>query len=203
MALTLPSPVALLLGAAAATLLSRLLLGRRNPYNPGADSHVVEAVSASMLHGEVEPDKRTHCHIVGLFVFEEALRYEDLRRTFVANMVLSDPDSRLLYRLDCSGSTPRWVKAACWRPEDNCRLVREPHDHDSVHALVSRRLVDAMPTSRPLWEMAFIERFELGGGRAAGSCVMLTLHHSMGDGFTLCHQLLRRGTKCFIIQQHL
>jgi hypothetical protein len=41
--------------------------------------------------------------------------------------------------------------------------------------------------------MAFIERFELDGGRPAGSCAMLTLHHSMGDGFTLCHQLLRRS----------
>lgn len=163
-------------------------------YKPGAPTHLMEGVSSSMLLSEVDPTKAAQVHIVSLLVFEEKLRYVDFRDRFVENVIMTDPDSRFLYRMDCSSlsTPPRWTKPNDWHPFDNCSKVSEAHTLESLNRLVSDRLTAPLDVGKPLWDLQFLETFT-GDDNKPGSAAMLTMHHSMGDGFTLCHQIMRRA----------
>ena len=165
----------------------KLVRWKNQRYTPGADMHVMESISASMLLSEVEPEKFAQVNIVTVIHFTERLRFVDFRDRFVENVIMTDIDSRFLYRMDCisSGSVPVWRKAPGWHPFDNCKYVSSLSD---VESLVSARLTVPLNIAFPPWELVFVETL----GEAANSCAMLTMHHSMGDGFTLCHQLVRR-----------
>jgi hypothetical protein len=83
------------------------------------------------------------------------------------------------------------VQANKWDPLDNCALIEGTQTMNSVKVLLARRLTDPLDRARPLWDMQFAHKFNLPEGRHV-SAVILTMHHSMGDGFTLCHQIVRR-----------
>lgn len=161
-------------------------------YHPGAAVHVMEAVSSSMLLSEVDPTQHAQVTIVTLLIFEEKLHFADFRDRFVQNVILSDPDSRFLYRLDCSSRTPRWVKAIDWHPFDNFLRCTETQTIESAKQLMSKRMTDPLDVRKPVWECTFIDTFHAEENSAV-SAAILTMHHSMGDGFTLCHQLMRRA----------
>jgi hypothetical protein len=167
---------------------------RYSEYHPGSDAHVMESVSSSMLLSEVDPREFAQVNIVSVIIFQERMRFVDFRDRFVSNFILSDSDSRFLYRFEVSGgfNSTRWVKAKNWHPFDNCLEISQQLDMDSLKALVSRRLSDPLLTSRPVWEMQFIEKLKDDESDPV-SAVILTMHHAMGDGFTLCHQLMRRA----------
>ena len=166
-----------------------------NSYKPGARKHTMEPVSSSMLLSEVDPTKAAQVHIVSFIVFETKLKFADFRDRFVENVILSDPDSRFVYRLDTSGlvSPPVWIKANNWHPFDNCLCTTNPQTEETIKALLSERLTQPLDVTKPVWEMNFIDSFTPTKSGEAVSGVVLTMHHSMGDGFTLCHQIMRRA----------
>ena len=163
-------------------------------YVPGEPVHLMEPVSSSMLLSEVDPTKFAQVHIVSLIIFEEKLRYVDFRDRFIDNVVLSDKDSRFVYRMEAGsrGKSSAWIKATNWHPFDNCKRVTEPQTLSSANKLVSRRLTEPLDILKPVWEVQFIETFTEPGSRPV-SAAIITMHHSMGDGFTLCHQIMRRS----------
>jgi LPXTG-motif cell wall-anchored protein len=165
---------------------------KRSRYHPGVPIHQMEAVSSSMLLSEVDPENNAQVTIVTLLIFEEKLQYEHFRERFVENVIQTDPDSRFLYRLDCSFQTPRWIKATDWHPFDNFVCISDQQDIESCKNLMSTRMTDPLDVRKPVWECAFIDTF-ITSESASVSAVILTMHHSMGDGFTLCHQLMRRA----------
>lgn len=166
---------------------------RRDKFKHAPQCERMDPVSASLLLSEVDPMNFGQVHIVSLIVFEERISYADFRNSFVDNIVLSDKDSRFSYRLACSFWEPsKWLKASDWHPFDNCRCVEEPQTLATSKLLVSERLTEPLNISKPLWEMQFIDTFLLDSGEAV-SAMVLTIHHSMGDGFTLCHQMMRRS----------
>ncbi len=164
----------------------------KKPYQPGALRHAMDPVSSSMLLSEVDPAKFAQCCIVTLLVFETRVKYEDFVERFVENVIATDPDSRFLYRVDHVAGEWRRMNSE-WDPRNNCREIRALHTLETAHELVASRLRAPLDVRKPVWELAFIDRFEHGVDTRSVSAVMLTLHHSMGDGFTLCHQMMRRS----------
>ena len=165
---------------------------KSNRYHPGASTHIMEAVSSSMLLSEVDPTQYAQVTIVTLLIFEEKLNFADFRDRFVQNVVLSDTDSRFLYRLDCSSQIPRWIKATNWNPFDNFVHCTDNQNLESAKRMMSKRMTDPLDIKKPVWECTFIDSFISEQGSPV-SAAILTMHHSMGDGFTLCHQLMRRA----------
>ena len=164
-------------------------------YVSGSFKHIMEPVSSSMLLSEADPTKCAQVNIVTFIVFDEKISYNCFRDRFVENVVLTDPDSRFIYHLDSSNlSTPAvWIKATDWKPEDNCIRIQEPQTFESSKQLISARLSEPLDIRKPVWELQFIETYSDDGSSTPVSAVILTMHHSMGDGFTLCHQLMRRA----------
>ena len=164
-------------------------------YRPGARTHIMELVSSSMLLSEVDPTRAAQVHIVSLIKFEERLEFDDFRDRFIENVILTDNDSRFLYRLECSSmaSPAKWIKAENWRPSDNFSRVTGQQTEQSVKQLVSDRLTAPLDISKPVWEVQFIDSLAEKDSKEVRSAMILTMHHSMGDGFTLCHQLMRRA----------
>lgn len=151
----------------------------------------MDPVSSSMLLSEVDPARHAQCSIVTLIVFGSHLKYEDFIDRFITNVILSDPESRFMYRMDHASA--EWVRMdEDWSPRDNCRQIDGDHTLESAHALISARLVLPLDVRRPVWDLAFISNHHRRVGDVV-SAVVLTLHHSMGDGFTLCHQMMRRS----------
>lgn len=171
-----------------------LFLRRKNEKISGSHEHSLDPVSAAILLSETDPQRCAQVNIVSLIVFEEKLGYEDFRDRFIENLVLTDKDSRFLYRLVFSPLLRRvkWVKAEGWDPFENCDVVLEPQTLETAKLLVGARLSAPLPLSQPLWRMQFISAFETNSGKSV-SAVILTVHHSIGDGFTLCHQIMRRS----------
>lgn len=159
--------------------------------NSASGSRIMEAISSTMMLSEVDPLLGAQVHIVTVMTFVEKLRFVDFRERFVENVIMTDCDSRFLDRMDCSGSFPVWTRASEWHPFDNCRSVGGVQDMVAVQSLVNRRLVEPLDVKAPPWEVCFLESVSRPDG-STGSGVILTMHHSMGDGFTLCHQLMRR-----------
>ena len=153
--------------------------------------HLMEAVSSSMLLSEVDPTKYAQVSIVTLLIFEENLRFGEFRDRFVQNVIDSDPDSRFRYRLDCSSMIPRWVKATDWHPFDNFKCIKDPQNMESANSLMAQRMSEPLDICKPVWECVFLDTLIANG--TSSSAAILTMHHSMGDGFTLCHQLMRRA----------
>lgn len=168
---------------------------RLSGYQPGSYRHILEPVSSSMLLSEVDPTKCAQVHIVTFIVFEEALKFSDFRDRFIENVILTDSDSRFVYRLDFSSlsSPPSWVKATGWKPEDNISLITEPQTFSSMNGLISKRLTDPLDIHKPVWDLQFIQEYRADNSTKPVSAALLTMHHSMGDGFTLCHQIMRRA----------
>lgn len=166
-----------------------------NSYQPGSKRHVMEPVSSSMLLSEVDPTKCAQVHIVTFIVFDVIIALTAFRDRFIENVIRTDPDSRFTYRLDFSNpsSPPSWVKATTWNPEDNISLIKDPQTFASIKSIISRRLTDSLDIRKPVWDMQFINEYMADGSSKAVSAVILTMHHSMGDGFTLCHQIMRRA----------
>ena len=164
-------------------------------YFPGSSVHVMDPVSSSMLLTECDPRKSAQVHIVTFIVFDERLSFEAFRDRFVENVILTDTDSRFLYRLDCSNlTTPaRWIKATDWNPEDNFTCISDPQTFESVNRRVSDRLTAGLDVRKPVWELQFLETYSDGTSSQPVSAAIITMHHSMGDGFTLCHQIMRRA----------
>lgn len=168
---------------------------RKQPrYVPAAARHVMEPVSSSMLLSEVDPTKSAQVNIVSLLIFEEKMSFIDFRDRFVRNLVQTDPDSRMIYRLDCSHVTKSatWIKMENWDPKENCFHITAPQTLRSANELVAQRLTGALSIDKPLWELQFIETYQGGHGMPV-SAAIITMHHAMGDGFTLCHQIMRRA----------
>ena len=160
-------------------------------YIVGLDSFYMDPVSASMLLSEIDPKRHAQVNIVSVVTFEEKLRFVDFRNRFVDNVISTDPDSRFAYRMDCTSSYwPMWRKATEWHPFDNFKLVKQPQT--SLLTLVSRRLTEPLSMTRPPWECIFVESYKKTEDSPTVSAIILTMHHCMGDGFTLCHQLVRR-----------
>jgi len=152
----------------------------------------MDPVSASMLLSEVNPTQCAQVSIVNLLVFEERIKFVDFRNQFVSSVIDSDPHSRFKHVIDCSGAFPKWSEASPnWHPFDNFSRVSEDHDLGSVNQLISKRLTEPLPITKPVWDALFVEKFRSDDGGIV-SAVLLTIHHSMGDGFTLSQQIMRR-----------
>jgi hypothetical protein len=180
----------LLVGAAAAAVYLWYRHKSRK-YPLGSRIEHMDPVSSSMILSEVEPQKGAQCSIVTLLVFDSKLSYKDFIDRFVENFILSDPHSRFNYRMD--PATFSWIRMdSTWSPRENCSRVSGVHNIASAHSLVANRLVEPLSIHSPLWALAFVENFTDASGKEC-SAAILTIHHSMGDGFTLCHQMIRRA----------
>ncbi len=177
-------------------LIYYVLKRRYSPtYREGAFRQSMEPVSSSMLLSETDPAKCAQVHIVTFIVFEGKISFVDFRDRFIQNVVQSDGDSRFQYILDCSQAyrAPMWIKARGWNPQDNCSSVPEPQTIETARRLISQRLTKPLDIRKPVWDLQFIESYMCNSSGVNVSAAILTMHHSMGDGFTLCHQIMRRA----------
>jgi hypothetical protein len=153
----------------------------------------MDPVSASMILSEVNPAESAQVCIVNVIILDERIQFVDFRDQFIKSMIDSDPSTRFRHVIDCTGRYPRWKEASKnWHPYDNFSRVSEIQNMESLNGIVSRRLTEPLLISKPVWDVIFVEKFDSESGLV--SAAVITMHHSMGDGFTLSQQIISRCT---------
>ncbi|GAB4177053.1 MAG: wax ester/triacylglycerol synthase family O-acyltransferase [Rhodocyclaceae bacterium] len=121
--------------------------------------------------------------IVGVMMFDDAIRLEDLRRVVRSRLL---PLRRFRQRAALEISGAYWVEDEDFDLDFHVKAVALPRPAGSreLQGLVADLVATPLDATRPLWQFLLVENYD------GGSAVVARIHHCIADGIALMGVLL-------------
>lgn len=144
--------------------------------------HILSKADCAWLHMD-KPDNLMM--IVGLFLFDEPVDFDELKKTVSERMLKYDRFRMRVRRSRNPLRRPSWVPVKDFHIDNHVERVSIPGGTEAdIHAFVGKKMGQRLSRSKPLWRMYLLEDLE------KGSALVAVLHHAIADGNALMRVLL-------------
>ena len=149
----------------------------------GSDGETLSNVDAAWLRMEDPTNLMT---ITGVMSFPERLDFGQLKELIEDRLLCYDRFRQRVVEPRLPLGRPRWVEDEHFNLRFHLQRVAlpDPGEKDDLQEMVSTLMSTPLDSTKPLWQIQYIENF------GDGSALVARLHHCIADGIALVRVLL-------------